>query len=319
MSLIGDIIDRVLFPNREIHVIPVLDGAFSPNQRLDQSRRLGGEIERPDDLALGPDGALYVSSAASILRCTGVDYRGAQPVRDFACAGRRSCVYARRALAGLRLKHRARRPFARRGSVGQARPRAGRSDRLPAFGGRRARRDDLSDRGLARKRAGELARRSHAEPSPLRASHLLQRRAGGCARAGRQARLALGRSRLARWRRSVGRRGLEPPLDRIFSRRRRPALAREELRRLSRADRSRRGSRLLDGLLRPAHAAYGIRIARARVLRGNDAQCGAGALDRSDSGRSFQLSRADADRPHKEARHPEALGAGALLWSRRSV
>ncbi len=33
MSLIGDIIDRVLFPNREIHVIPVLDGAFSPNQR----------------------------------------------------------------------------------------------------------------------------------------------------------------------------------------------------------------------------------------------------------------------------------------------
>jgi hypothetical protein len=74
MSLIGDIIDRVLFPNREIHVIPVLDGAFSPNQRLDQSRRLGGEIERPDDLALGPDGALYVSSAASILRCTGADY-----------------------------------------------------------------------------------------------------------------------------------------------------------------------------------------------------------------------------------------------------
>lgn len=71
MSLIGDIIDRVLFPNREVHAIPVLDGAFSPNQRLDQARELGAEIERPDDLAFGIDGALYVSSGTSILRCTG--------------------------------------------------------------------------------------------------------------------------------------------------------------------------------------------------------------------------------------------------------
>ncbi len=74
MSLIGDIIDRVLFPNREIHVIPVLDGAFSPNQRLDRARQLGGEIERPDDCALGPDGALYVSTETRILRCTGADF-----------------------------------------------------------------------------------------------------------------------------------------------------------------------------------------------------------------------------------------------------
>lgn len=74
MSLLGDIIDRVLFPNREIHVIPVLDGAFSPNQRLDQARRLGDEIERPDDIALGSDGALYVSAGSRILRCTGDDF-----------------------------------------------------------------------------------------------------------------------------------------------------------------------------------------------------------------------------------------------------
>lgn len=74
MSLVRDIINRVLFPNREIHAIPVLDGAFSPNQRLDQARQLGDEIERPDDVALGPDGALYVSSGSSILRCTGDDF-----------------------------------------------------------------------------------------------------------------------------------------------------------------------------------------------------------------------------------------------------
>ena len=74
MSLVGDILDRVLFPNREIHSIPVLDGAFSPNQRLDQARRLGGPINQPDDVALGPDGALYVSSGAQVLRCGGADF-----------------------------------------------------------------------------------------------------------------------------------------------------------------------------------------------------------------------------------------------------
>src|SRR5262245_49778931 len=74
MSLLGDIVDRVLFPNRELHVIPVLDGAFSPNQRLDHARQLGDEIERPDDIALGLDGALYVSTGNSILRCTGDDF-----------------------------------------------------------------------------------------------------------------------------------------------------------------------------------------------------------------------------------------------------
>lgn len=74
MSLISDIIDRVLFPNREIHAIPGLDGAFSPNQRLDQAWQVGGEIEQPDDLALGPDGALYISTRAAVLRCEGPDF-----------------------------------------------------------------------------------------------------------------------------------------------------------------------------------------------------------------------------------------------------
>ncbi len=102
MSLLGDIIDRVLFPNREIHGIPVLDGAFSPNQRLDQARRLGGEIERPDDIALGPDGALYVSTGNRILHCAGDDFDTREvfatldgPVGGLACApdgGLLACV-----------------------------------------------------------------------------------------------------------------------------------------------------------------------------------------------------------------------------------
>jgi hypothetical protein len=93
MSLIGDIIDRVLSPNRELHGIPVLDGAFSPNQRLDQARQLGDEIERPDDIVLGQDGALYVSTGNRILRCTGADFETRAvfatfdgPVGGLACA-----------------------------------------------------------------------------------------------------------------------------------------------------------------------------------------------------------------------------------------
>ena len=74
MALLRDVIDRVLFPNREAHAIPVLDGPFSPNSRLDDARPLGAPIERVDDMALGPDGALYVSSLDRILRCTGNDF-----------------------------------------------------------------------------------------------------------------------------------------------------------------------------------------------------------------------------------------------------
>ncbi|WP_338697691.1 hypothetical protein V5279_12510 [Bradyrhizobium sp. 26S5] len=57
----------------------MLDGAFSPNQRLDQARQLGDEIERPDDIALGQDGALYVSTGNRILRCTGDDFNTRTP------------------------------------------------------------------------------------------------------------------------------------------------------------------------------------------------------------------------------------------------
>ena len=74
MGLLHDIIDRVLFPNREQHPIPVLDGAFSANARLDGARRLGAAIDHPDDLAPGPEGSLFISSERCILRCSGPDF-----------------------------------------------------------------------------------------------------------------------------------------------------------------------------------------------------------------------------------------------------
>ncbi|QEX21836.1 hypothetical protein FRZ61_17650 [Hypericibacter adhaerens] len=70
MSLARDIIDRVFFPNRDVHAIPVLDGGFSPNQRLEQAEVLAS-FEAPDSLALGPDGRLYVSAGPAIHACSG--------------------------------------------------------------------------------------------------------------------------------------------------------------------------------------------------------------------------------------------------------
>ncbi|GGC87648.1 SMP-30/gluconolactonase/LRE family protein [Chelatococcus reniformis] len=74
MALLRDLVDAILFPNRPVHGIPVLDGALSPNSRLDDARALGAPITAPDDLAPGPDGALYVSSGTTVLRCAGADF-----------------------------------------------------------------------------------------------------------------------------------------------------------------------------------------------------------------------------------------------------
>ena len=166
MSLVGDIIDRVLFPNREIHVIPVLDGAFSPNQRLDQREQLGEEIERPDDLALGPDGALYVSSGTAIIRCAGDGFRRSRRVRQLCISGRRVGLDRRRAPDRVRLEAGSRRAVGRRGdrSASSTAPAASRS-RCPTSVDRRRGRHDLRDRRIARQSAGALAGGSDAEPA----------------------------------------------------------------------------------------------------------------------------------------------------------
>ncbi|MCG6203420.1 SMP-30/gluconolactonase/LRE family protein [Rhodopseudomonas sp. HC1] len=74
MSLARDIIDRIFFPNRDVHAIPVLDGNLSPNERLDRASVLGEAIEAPDALALDAHGTLYVSSGRTILACGGPDF-----------------------------------------------------------------------------------------------------------------------------------------------------------------------------------------------------------------------------------------------------
>jgi DNA-binding beta-propeller fold protein YncE len=83
MSLVRDIIDRVFFPDRDVHAIPVLDGGFSPNGRLDQVRQLGEPLNAPDALALNDRGMLFVSAGTTIFACTGRDFEIRKPLVSF--------------------------------------------------------------------------------------------------------------------------------------------------------------------------------------------------------------------------------------------
>ena len=60
-----------MFPKREQHAIPSMDGALSPNDRLDACSPIGEPIPGADDVAEGPDGALYVSAGKQVLRLSG--------------------------------------------------------------------------------------------------------------------------------------------------------------------------------------------------------------------------------------------------------
>lgn len=77
MSLARDIVDRLFSPNRDVHAIPVLDGGFSPNQRLEAAELLG-DFPAPDALAFGPDGRLYVSAGKSVFACGGERFQSRQ-------------------------------------------------------------------------------------------------------------------------------------------------------------------------------------------------------------------------------------------------
>jgi sugar lactone lactonase YvrE len=65
---------QIMFRNSEQHAIPPLDGAFSPNDRLDACLPVGGPLLNVDDVVEGDDGVLYVSAGPQVLRLTGDGY-----------------------------------------------------------------------------------------------------------------------------------------------------------------------------------------------------------------------------------------------------
>ncbi len=67
-------LDQIVYRNRDQHPIPAMDGALSPNDRLDALPPVGDPIPGADDVVEGNDGAIYVSGGKQVFRLTGEGY-----------------------------------------------------------------------------------------------------------------------------------------------------------------------------------------------------------------------------------------------------
>jgi hypothetical protein len=64
-------IRQILFRNSEQNAIPSMDGALSPNDRLDDCLPIGEPIAGADDVVAGRDGEIYVSAGNQVLKLSG--------------------------------------------------------------------------------------------------------------------------------------------------------------------------------------------------------------------------------------------------------
>jgi sugar lactone lactonase YvrE len=62
---------QIVFRSAEQHAIPSMDGALSPNDRLDALAAIGDPVPGADDFTAGGDGALYLSAGKQVLRLAG--------------------------------------------------------------------------------------------------------------------------------------------------------------------------------------------------------------------------------------------------------
>jgi sugar lactone lactonase YvrE len=83
MSVVMEIARSLLFPNREQHAIPVMDGAYSPNNLLEELPAVRAELSSPDDVAAGDAGALFVTSGRRLLRLDGESFAEAAVIVEF--------------------------------------------------------------------------------------------------------------------------------------------------------------------------------------------------------------------------------------------
>lgn len=81
MSLARDIFDRVFFPNRDVHAIPVLDGGFSPNRRLEEAE-IVADVPDGDGLCVDAAGMVYASSGTTILHWPAGNFAAASVFAD---------------------------------------------------------------------------------------------------------------------------------------------------------------------------------------------------------------------------------------------
>ena len=83
MSSLAEGIRSILFSRGRQHPIPTLDGAYVPNNRLEELPAIGPDLVRPDDVAVGAQGEVFVSSLNRLLRLSGPDLREQSVVATF--------------------------------------------------------------------------------------------------------------------------------------------------------------------------------------------------------------------------------------------
>jgi sugar lactone lactonase YvrE len=76
-------LEQILFKDRDPHAIPSMDGAFSPNDRLDRTTPIGEPIPGADAVAEAPDGAICVSAGKTVWRLGGAGYRERAAFAEF--------------------------------------------------------------------------------------------------------------------------------------------------------------------------------------------------------------------------------------------
>ena len=76
-------IRQVLFRNSEQNAIPSMDGALSPNERLDAGLPIGEPMPGADDVVAGRDGEIYVSAGNQVLKLSGDGFRRRDIVTTF--------------------------------------------------------------------------------------------------------------------------------------------------------------------------------------------------------------------------------------------
>jgi SMP-30/Gluconolactonase/LRE-like region len=67
-------LEQIFFKDRDPHAIPSMDGAFSPNERLERATPIGEPLPGADAVAEAPDGAICVSAGKTIWRLSGPGY-----------------------------------------------------------------------------------------------------------------------------------------------------------------------------------------------------------------------------------------------------
>ena len=81
LTYVGRDLEQIFFKDRDPHAIPSMDGAFSPNDRLDSTTPVGEPLIGADAAAVAPDGAVCVSAGNKIWRLGGAPLSRSHCVR----------------------------------------------------------------------------------------------------------------------------------------------------------------------------------------------------------------------------------------------